>query len=473
MPARSEPDRYGPPAGRERIPGTVLDLTPAAALAWQLGAAEAARADHARITPVHLVVGVLSLEKLRKAQAEAAGLSAEEIDSLRRERATIADLLAGLRVRPAVLRRRLRHAAGRGPGAPPGPVSRSTSAKNAFARAQVLAASGPVSTLHLLAALGELRDAALEEGLADAGLQPRDLAARARALAGFTERVASLEGFLRQRLVGQSKAVERVARRLVLVHSAPAGRRGPLAVFLFLGPRGVGRTRLARLLAEHLFGNGSELVRLAMREYEDPAAVERLFGGAAHEEGRLARALREEPRAVVQLDEIEAAHPLVLSALQRLLTEGRLELGGTTTDGREAIFVLSSNVDATAVDEAASLEAAREALGPELLGRLDEVVAFEPLGPAETAAILRPRLAELVASGPSRHGVTLRIDAEAERFLLEAGTSPEQGARELFPTFERLAEAPLTSLAASGKLARASAWRLAYDEGGVYWLPDE
>jgi ATP-dependent Clp protease ATP-binding subunit ClpA len=209
-----------------------------------------------------------------------------------------------------------------------------------------------------------------------------------------------------------------------------------------------------------------------MREYEDPAAVERLFGGAAHEEGRLARALRDEPRAVVQLDEIEAAHPLVLSALQRLLTEGRLELGGTTTDGREAIFVLSSNVGGV-LDAEAALAAAREALGPELLDRLDEVVAFEPLGPAEAAAILRPRLAQLVASGPSRHGVTLRIDAEAERFLLEAGTSPEQGARELFPTLERLAEAPLTSLAASGKLARASAWRLAYDEGGVYWVPDE
>ena len=451
----------------------MLDLTPATALAWQLGAAEAARADHARITPVHLVVGVLSLEKLRKTQAEAAGLSADDIDSLRREGATIAELLAGLHVRSAVLRRRLRNAAGRGPGAPPGPVSRSTAAKNAFARAEVLAASGPVSTMHLLAALGELRDAALEEGLADAGLQPRDLAARARALAGFTERVASLEGFLRQHLVGQRKAAERVARRLVLAHSAPAGRRGPLAVFLFLGPRGVGRTRLARLVAEHLFGDGSELVRLAMPEYAEPAAVERLFGGAAaQEEGRLARALRDEPRAVVQLDEIEAAHPLVLSALQRLLAEGRLEIDGRTTDGREAIFVLSSHADG-AVDEAAALAAAREVLGPELLGRLDEVVAFEPLGPAEAAAILRPRLANLVAAGPSRYGVTLRIDAEAERFLLDAGTSPEQGARELFPTVEKLAEAPLTSLAASGKLGRARAWRLAYDEGGVYWLPAE
>lgn len=448
------------------------DLTPATALAWQLGAAEAARAEHARITPVHLVVGVLSLEKLRRTQAEAAGLSPDDLESLRRERATIADLLAGLRVRPAVLRRRLRHAAGRGPGAPPGPVSRSSAAKNAFARAEVLAASGPVSTLHLLAALGELRDAALEEGLADAGLLPRDLAARARALAGFTERVASLEAFLRERLVGQRKAVERVARRLVLANSAPAGRRGPLAVFLFLGPPGVGRTRLARLVAEHLFGNDSELVRIALPDYADEAAVGRLLDASgAPDAGRLTHALRSEPRAVVQLDEVEAAHPLVRAALARLFAEGRLgEAPAGAVDAREAIFVLSSNVG-DAVGEAEALDRARQALGPDLLDRVDEAVVFQPLGPDEMAAVLRPRLAQILAAGSSRYGVTLAADPEAEAFVLRCGTSPERGALDLFPTVERLVEAPLASLAAAGKLGRAPAWRLEYDEGGVYWVP--
>ena len=166
----------------------MTEFTPAGMLAWKIAATEAGAGGHPLILPVHLVIGVLSLEKVRPAFAEAAGVAESDLDSVRVERATLAEMLAGLRAQPATLRRAMREAAGRGPGAKPGPVSRDAGSRAAFARAETLAAPGPSTTLHLLAALATEPDATVAAGFAACGLDAARVAARAGAFAGVTLR---------------------------------------------------------------------------------------------------------------------------------------------------------------------------------------------------------------------------------------------------------------------------------------------
>jgi len=158
--------------------------TPAVTLAWQIAAAEAGAGRHERIEPVHLAIGVLSLEKVRDSLAEAAGLRPAEIEALRRERATLAELLAGLGSDAVALRRALRDAAGRAAGAPHGAISRSDATRAVFARAEALANPGPATALHLLAALAEAPEEAIDGCLHACGLDAGRLAARALAYSG-------------------------------------------------------------------------------------------------------------------------------------------------------------------------------------------------------------------------------------------------------------------------------------------------
>jgi ATP-dependent Clp protease ATP-binding subunit ClpC len=809
----------------------MTEFTPAGMLAWKIAATEAGAGGHPLIQPVHLVIGVLSLEKVRPAFAEAAGVGEMDLDSVRVERATLAEMLAGLHAQAAVLRRAMREAAGRGPGAKPGPVSRDAGAREAFARAEALASPGPATTLHLLAALATSPDTTVAAGFAACGLDATRVAARAGAFAGVTlraeatavasppaparpapapvpspvavaaaaaeppapappagtptldrfgrdltalarkgelplvvgrrrellailqtlarsnkpnpllvgepgvgktaivealatraaegkdeavlggrrivelnlgallggtqyrgeleERVSlilaearahpelllfadevhtlvgagrvgnggadlaslvkpalsrgelcligattpqeyrrhieddpalarrfdridvqesddletldilrglrqrfeehhlvriedaaltaavelavrfdtehrlpdkaidlvdracararvpelslnaradtplppatvdaalvarvladarglpielveagsrsdagaraeSLAAFLRERLVGQEPAIDSVARRIRLAHSAVVRRPGPLAVFLLLGPTGVGKTELARLLAEHLFGDRDSLVRFDMSEYMEEHSVSRLLGAppgyVGHEqEGLLVRELRARPYAVVLLDEVEKAHPRVFDVFLQVFDEGRVtDVHGRTANARHAIFVLTSNLGQAALRErpgfgwdqqsaallleAQALAEARRFFRPELLNRIDEILVFRPLGPADAGRILRRLLDTLAATVREAHGVQLSFDTEAEAFVARNGSSAEYGVRELRRTVERLVEAPLATLVTSGKLKRHPAWRLTYDEGGVYWLPGE
>jgi len=308
-------------------------------------------------------------------------------------------------------------------------------------------------------------------------------------------RLLRLEPFLRERLIGQQPAIARVAARVQLAHSGLGERRGPLGVFLFLGPTGVGKTELARLLAEFLFGSAEALTRFDMSELQEEHSVAKLIGAPPgyvghEEEGRLVSALRSKPYSVVLLDEAEKAHPRVFDLFLQVFDAGRVtDARGRSADARHALFVLTSNLgsqlqrermgfaagEPAALDAArtAALEEARRFFRPELLNRVDELLVFDPLGPDSIRAILGPLLGRLAQGVRERHGVGLRVDPQAEEFLARAGFSPAQGARELRRTVERLVEAPLANLALSGKLARHAAWRLVYDEGGVYLLPDE
>ena len=266
-----------------------------------------------------------------------------------------------------------------------------------------------------------------------------------RLMQGETEKLLSLESELGKRLVGQDNAVRAVADAVRRTRAGIADPNRPTGSFLFLGPTGVGKTELAKALAEFLFDDEHAMVRIDMSEYGEKHSVSRLVGAppgyVGYEQGgQLTEAVRRRPYSVVLLDEVEKAHPEVFDVLLQVLDDGRLTDGqGRTVDFRNVILILTSNlgsqylVDADmqwAEKEEAVRETVRRAFKPEFINRLDEMVIFHPLSEANLAHIVELSIERLQGRLHERR-LTVGVTPEARLWLASRGYDPIYGARPL------------------------------------------
>jgi ATP-dependent Clp protease ATP-binding subunit ClpB len=277
-----------------------------------------------------------------------------------------------------------------------------------------------------------------------------------RLLEGEVQKLVKMEERLSQRVVGQEDAIRAVSNAVRRGRAGLSDPNRPIGSFLFLGPTGVGKTELARALAEFLFDDERAMIRLDMSEYMEKHTVARLIGAPPgyvgyDEGGQLTEAVRRRPYSVVLFDEIEKAHPDVFNALLQLLDDGRLTDGqGRTVDFRNVVIIMTSNMGShlfreyEQVDKLRPLlmQELRNTLRPEFLNRIDEVVIFHALGRDEIARIVDIQLAGLRKRLEDRR-IHLEVTDAARALLAREGYDPTFGARPLKRTIQRLVQDPL------------------------------
>ncbi len=288
-----------------------------------------------------------------------------------------------------------------------------------------------------------------------------------RLLEGEAQKLVHMEERLRQRVVGQEEALGRVANAVRRSRAGLSEAKRPIGSFIFLGPTGVGKTELARALAEFLFDDEKLMIRIDMSEYMEKHSVSRLIGAppgyVGYEEGgQLTEQVRRHPYSVVLFDEIEKAHPDVFNVLLQILEDGRLTDGkGRTVDFRNTVMVMTSNVGSSAIFELShkdpelarkeAMEALRAAFRPEFINRIDEIVIFNPLGKEQLARIVGLLLKNVEKLLAERQ-ITLALTPAAEELLLREGYDPAYGARPLRRTIQRMIQDPLALQILEGKV---------------------
>ncbi|MBV8531660.1 MAG: AAA family ATPase, partial [Candidatus Eremiobacteraeota bacterium] len=300
---------------------------------------------------------------------------------------------------------------------------------------------------------------------------------------GEKQKLLQLEEELHRRVIGQNEAVDAVAQAVLRSRSGLADPNRPIGSFIFLGPTGVGKTELARALAEYLFDDERALIRIDMSEYQERHTVARLLGAPPgyigfEEGGQLTEAVRRRPYSVILFDEVEKAHPDVFNVFLQILDDGRLTDGqGHTIDFKNAIVIMTSNVGSHrildykgsfegadyAVMRATVLDELRQHFRPEFLNRVDEIIVFHALDEDELLKIvdlqlhrLRHRLAE--------RRITLALSDAAKRHIVNVGYDPHYGARPLKRTIQKELETPIGRKILAGEINDGDTVDVGFDE---------
>ena len=300
-----------------------------------------------------------------------------------------------------------------------------------------------------------------------------------RLLEGEVEKLVHMEERLHQRVIGQDEAIRAVSNAVRRSRAGLQDPNRPMGSFIFLGPTGVGKTELARALAQFMFDDEKAMIRIDMSEYQEKHTVARLIGAPPgyvgyDEGGQLTEAVRRRPYSVVLFDEIEKAHTEVFNVLLQLLDDGRLTDGhGRTVDFKNTVVIMTSNLggqlwingnqDVSREQVNAVLQAH---FRPEFLNRVDEIVTFHPLGKEHLAQIVNIQL-QHVSKLLADRGYTLDVTLEAAEYLAEAGYDPNYGARPLKRAIQRELQDPLAMALLSGEIPAGSKIRVAVEADGL------
>ncbi len=304
----------------------------------------------------------------------------------------------------------------------------------------------------------------------------------AKLLEGETQKLIGMEAGLHQRVVGQDEAVRVVANAVRRARAGLQDPNRPMGSFIFLGPTGVGKTELARALAEFLFDDEKAMIRIDMSEYQEKHTVSRLIGAPPgyvgyDEGGQLTEAARRRPYSVILFDEIEKAHPEVFNVLLQLLDDGRLTDGqGRTVDFRNTLVIMTSNLVGSSLWENGA-QVNREAITPilqrhfrpEFLNRIDEIVVFHPLGKEHLGQIVDIQLRRVTRLLAER-GCRLEVSEAAREYLAESGYDPVYGARPLKRAIQRELQDPLALKLLSGDFKEGDGIHVEREEGGLRFV---
>ena len=331
--------------------------------------------------------------------------------------------------------------------------------------------------LRLESEFAEARTAWQAENMLDEVVDAEDIAEVVASWTGIpitqmmeteAEKLLQMEDRLHERIIGQNRAIEALSDAIRRSRSGLSDPRRPIGSFIFLGSSGVGKTELAKGLAEFLFDDEDALIRVDMSEYREQHTVSRLFGAPPgyvgyDQGGQLTEQVRRRPYSVVLFDEIEKAHPDVWNALLQLLDDGRLTDGqGRVVNFRNTVIVMTSNVGTSFVKTSGALgfagirdadeeadhkrisEALKKTFRPEFINRIDEIIIFEPLSEEDVVEIVKLQMKEVQARLSEYGGLTIELTERAQKWLAAQGYDSDFGARPLKRALQRFVESPLS-----------------------------